>query len=292
MDILTFDIEEWYVERMFKGDSKNKYEKLDSVLGNILELLDEEEKRATFFCLGEMARIFPSVVKRISQKGHEVGCHSNEHLWLTKLDKPAVLKDTRIAIDSLEQCTGTKVTSYRAPAFSIGNDNKWAFEILSECGITRDASVFPAVRDFGGFSSFNQKEPSIVKINGVLLKEFPISTFNLWGTEIAFTGGGYFRLFPYSFVSHQMNLQKYSMTYFHLWDLIPETKRIMTREEYENYFKENGSLLKRYKRFIKSNLGTGRAYTKLVKLIKSKKFISIEEADQIIDWEKVPVVEI
>lgn len=290
MNILTFDIEEWYIEKTYYGDRKSKFVELDIVLDEILDVLDEVNTHATFFCLGEVASSFPSVVKKIDQHGHEIGCHSNKHLWLNKLKLEEVVYDTSRAIDSLEQCIGKKVLSYRAPAFSIGEGNKWAFEVLQECGIERDASVFPAVRDFGGFPSFNQKVPSLIKTNNVVLKEFPISTIKILGSEIAYSGGGYFRFFPYSLISHLMNNQSYSMTYFHIWDLIPETKSIMSRAEYEEYFKETGSLLNRWKRYTKSNLGTKGAFAKLEKLIRSKPFISLANADKQTDWEEAPTV--
>lgn len=292
MNILSFDIEEWYIEKIYNGDRKAKYAEFDSVLGHILDLLAEVNTKATFFCLGELAKSFPLVIRKISQEGHEIACHSNKHLWLTKLNMQEVAEDTKSAIDSLEQCVGKKVVSYRAPAFSIGDKNKWAFQVLSECGIERDASVFPAVRDFGGFSSFNQKVPTLLKFNDSTLKEFPISTLSILGTEIVYSGGGYFRFFPYSFINRQMNHQPYVMTYFHIGDLIPQNYNLMTRIEYEKYFKENGNLLNRTKRYLKSNVGTKGAYDKLLKLIKSNDFISLEEADRKINWVKVPIVEL
>lgn len=290
MNILTFDIEEWYIEKTYHTGSALKYAEFDHVLGSVLDLLDEVKAKATFFCLGELANSFPLVVKTISQHGHEIGCHSNKHLWLTKLTKQELKEDTRQAIEALEQCTGTKVISYRAPAFSIGENNKWAFEILAKYGIERDASVYPAVRDFGGFDTFGQKEPALIKINGITIKEFPVSTVNFFGTETAYSGGGYFRFFPYWYISNKMNRQSYSMTYFHIWDLIPKNKSLLTRAEYEEYFKENGSLLNRSKRYIKGNLGTKGAFEKLMKLIKNKAFINIEKADELIDWKKSPIV--
>jgi len=66
----------------------------------------------------------------------------------------------------------------------------------------------------------------------------------------------------------------------------------MTRAEYEEYFKENGSLLNRYKRYVKSNLGTKGAFHKLVELIRSEKFINLAEADGSIDWNTVPKIEL
>ena len=133
MNILTFDIEEWYAEMVLLGDRQDKYVQYDKCLNDVLDLLDEYKKKATFFCVGSIATTFPHVVKAIQSRGHEIGCHSHRHMLLHGMSRDEVLDDTRHAVNALEQCTGEKVKSYRAPAFSIGPENKWVFEILSLC---------------------------------------------------------------------------------------------------------------------------------------------------------------
>ena len=82
------------------------------------------------------------------------------------------------------------------------------------------------------------------------------------------------------------------MTYFHIGDLLPESKSVMSRKEYEEYFKENGSLVNRYKRFIKTNLGKKGAFDKMTRLIEQTQFINLAAADNQIDWEKAPQITI
>lgn len=289
MNILTFDIEEWYLRKMRYGDTYDKYDVFDSYLNQILDALEARGMKGTFFCVGGMATDFPDVVRRIEQKGHEIGCHSNRHTWLNKMTYEEVKEDTRTAVDALEQCIGKKVKSYRAPAFSIGESNKWAFEILAECGIRRDASVFPAKRDFGGFPQFGHKTPTMIVYNESRIKEFPICTIRLAGKELAYSGGGYFRFFPLGFIQKEMKRADYAMTYFHINDLVQEMNGVMTKEAYESYFKEPGTLLNRYKRYVKSNLGKKSAFDKLMKLVKTTDFVNLEEADSQIDWNDQPL---
>ena len=292
MNIISFDIEEWPLAKAKGITDAAVYAEYDRYLDIILGALDERGFKATFFCTGEMASEFPQVVKLIESRGHEIGCHSNVHTWLNKMTVEECKEDTHAAVDALEQCIGRKVMSYRAPAFSIGESNKWAFEILAENGIERDASVFPAVRDFGGFAGFGQQVPSIVSVDGIKMKEFPIPMATVLGKQIAYSGGGYFRLFPLSFVKSQMAKSDYVMTYFHIGDLLPESKGVMSREAYEAYFKEPGTLKARYTRYIKANLGKKGALDKMLKLIKSEEFENVEGACGKIDWGKVPVVEL
>ena len=292
MNIITFDIEEWALAKAKGITDVAVYAEYDRYLDIILGALDERGFKATFFCTGEMASWFPKVVKIIESRGHEIGCHSNVHTWLNKVTIEECKEDTHAAVDALEQCIGRKVLSYRAPAFSIGENNKWAFEILADNGIERDASIFPAMRDFGGFAGFGQQVPSIVSVEGIKMKEFPIPMTTVLGKQIAYSGGGYFRLFPLGFVKSQMAKFDYVMTYFHIDDLIPEMGGVPSKEAYEAYYKQPGTLKNRYMRYIKANLGKKGALDKMLKLIKSEEFMNIEESCKVIDWESAPEVKL
>lgn len=290
MNILTFDIEEWALAKAGGYGSPETYAKYDEYLDKILSALDERDFKGTFFCTGMMGTDFPEIVRKIYSCGHEIGCHSHRHTWLNLLSKAETSEDTRIAIDALEQCIGQKIKSYRAPAFSIGKSNKWAFEILSQNGITRDASVYPAERDFGGFVEFGEKVPTMVYCNCNVFKEFPVCITTLLGQEMAYSGGGYFRFFPLGFVRKQMAKSDYNMTYFHIADLIPETKSVMPKKDFELYYKIPGTIKNRYLRYIKSNLGKKEAFNKLLELIRCESFVNLEQADKSFDWEQAPSV--
>lgn len=290
MNILSFDIEEWFTRQKRYGSDPSKYAVLDRYLSQILDMLDERQIKGTFFCLGELASHFPSVVKEIDRRGHEIGCHSNSHQWLNKLSIDEVREDTRVGIDVLQQCIGKKIVSYRAPAFSIGNTNKWALEVLAENGIERDSSVFPIARDFGGFPNFGHKKPVTIHYEGFKIKEFPICTIKLLGKDFAYSGGGYFRFFPLWFIKNEINKSEYAMTYFHIGDLLAESNSVLTRDEYEAYFKEPGTLKARYTRYIKYNLGKKSTFKKLSKLIDTVNFVSIDQADKMIDWNQQDAV--
>ena len=287
MNILTFDIEEWFVWDNLGFLTLEKRAEYDRRLGLILDLLDSRGVKATFFCVGMMGERFPDVIKKIAERGHEIGCHSDVHSWLNKMTEKECREDTRSAIDRLEQCTGQKVISYRAPAFSVGEGSEWIFNVLCENGITRDSSVFPAKRDFGGFASFGADTPSVIRCGGSTLHEFPIPVTKTVFGFTAFSGGGYFRFFPYRFVSSRMKGRDYNICYFHLADFVKERK--MTKSEYETYFKEKASGLSLLARSVKTNLGKGRSWSKFDRLLSSFDFVSLAQADSIVDWQGAPV---
>lgn len=292
MNILSFDIEEWALAKAGGYGSSDKYAEYDAFLDRILDMLDERGIRTTCFCTGLMAKDFPQVVKRIQSRGHEIGCHSNQHTWMNKMTETEAREDTHAAVSALEQCIGQKVYSYRAPAFSIGESNKWMFEILASEGIENDSSVFPAARDFGGFPDFQSQVPCKIKYAGIELKEYPISMTNFMSKKMAYSGGGYFRFFPLSFVKGRMKKNNYTMCYFHIADLLPEKGGVPSKVEYEEYYKEPGTLKNRLMRYIKTNLGKSGAYDKMQKLIFTTDFKNLVQASNVVDWNIAPVVEL
>ena len=283
MNILSFDTEEWYLERILFGGRELKYQQYNEAFSKLMDDLDRISIKATFFCLGKLALERPDVIRLIAERGHEIGCHSNEHTWLTKMDEKTLKADTLDAIKALEDVSGQKVVSYRAPAFSITKDNKWAVCVLAECGIENDSSIFPAAREFGGYSAFPQDTPC-------KLKEYPISMTCVLGKTMAYSGGGYFRILPYWLVKSKMKQRDYNISYFHLNDLVNQKFKLKSRKEYEDYFNEPGTLKNRLMRYFKSNIGNADGYGKLVKLISNFPFTSIRDCG--FDWKNVNTIEL
>jgi len=283
MNILTFDIEDWWAYEHYKiGNKKDWLPRLDWYLNEILDLLDERKMKATFFILGKVAKSYPEVVTRIASREHHIGCHSFSHRFWIDATPQDVAEDTRIGLDIIENIVGKKVDAYRAPAFSITENNKWILSILAENGIKYDCSIFPATRSFGGFPSYKTKEPSIIEIDGICIKEFPMAPATILGKEIVYSGGGYFRLFPYWKIHSLVQENDYVMTYFHIKDFDKKQKR-----QYRSL--EGESALSRY---VKNYYGLKNAFPKFCRLISDFDFLSIEEADKMIDWDKQPLIKL
>ena len=194
------------------------------------------------------------------------------------------------SIKALEDVTGQKVVSFRAPAFSITQQNKWAVNVLADCGIENDASIFPTDREFGGYTGFPQDTPCIISHQGAILKEYPISLTSILGKTMAYSGGGYFRLLPYWLVSRTMKQRDYNICYFHLNDLIHHRFEFKNKAEYEKNFMEPGTLKNRIVRYVKMNLGQGDAYGKLQRLLSEHEFVNIQEANGMIEWNKMNTI--
>lgn len=282
MNILTFDTEEWF--HLLDNDSTRSeaqwvnYEKrIEGNVGRILDILDSTNTKATFFVIGWVAKTYPELVKRISEK-YEIGSHTMNHQLVWQQSREDFKQDVEESIHRLEDITGKKITKFRAPGFSIRESEGWAFETLYNLGITTDSSVFPAHHAHGGMPSYPGKGPALIKHNGAAIREFPIPFRTIAGKLIIFSGGGYFRLFPYSKIKKwSEESSDYLLSYIHPRDL--DANQPMIKE------------LNSFRRF-KSYYGLAGAERKLRKWLTDFKFVDLEEAENMIDWSNVPQFEL
>ena len=279
MNILTFDIEEWF--HILDNDSTKSeinwlnYEvRIHENVDRILNFLSENNLSATFFVVGWIAENYPEVVNKIHRYNYEIGSHTHMHQLMYNQSREEVELDIRKSIETLENITGKKVRCFRAPGFSIRDENKWVFEVLHKNGIEIDCSIFPARRAHGGMPKFKDSSPSIIEYNGFRIKEFPINTKNFFLKKLIFSGGGYFRAIPYFLIKKWSSNSNYIMTYFHPRD-----------------FDKNQPILRDINllRRIKCYIGINQCYSKLSKWVNDFDFIDLKEADKIIEWDEVNI---
>ncbi|MBN2259960.1 MAG: polysaccharide deacetylase family protein [Clostridiales bacterium] len=282
MNILTFDIEEWFHimdnETTRTAKEWGNYEtRIQKNMERIYAMLNMANQKATFFCLGWIAETYPDVIREIANNGYEIGTHSRMHQLAYEQSRTEFTEDLSHSVKTLEDMTGQKVRYYRAPGFSIREDNKWAFEVLAELGIEVDCSVFPARRAHGGFPSYKSPIPSIIRYQGIEIKELPINLKYIFGKPVIFTGGGYFRLFPYSLIKKWTFESDYVMSYLHPRD-----------------FDDNQPIIKGLSPFrkFKSYVGLSRSEKKLEAWLSDFDFVDVHHALQIIQWDEVPVIDV
>ena len=280
MKIITFDIEEWFhildnETTKNEKDWANYESRIHQNMERIFEVLETTKTKASFFVLGWIAEKYPEIVRAISDNGYEIGSHTTMHQLVYQQDRNQFQTDVERSIKSLEDISGEKVKMFRAPGFSIRENNKWAFEVLYELGIEIDSSIFPAKRAHGGLPSYGSSEPSILQYNGVQLKEFPINTKTILGKTIIYSGGGYFRIIPYYLLKKWMIEDDYIMSYFHPRDFDPSQPMIKSL-----------SLHRKFKSYV----GLKNSESKLKNWLNDFDFTDIKSADEKINWNKVKIV--
>ena len=81
MNILTFDIEDWYNCDFISEDfAWDKFDYLvDKAFLPVLDEMDRRGLKSTCFCLGWLAEKHPDLIREIARRGHQIGCHSYQH---------------------------------------------------------------------------------------------------------------------------------------------------------------------------------------------------------------------
>lgn len=193
----------------------------------ILAMLDEAGVKATFFTLGWIAERYPQLVRDIVAGGHELASHGYGHERASDLDRQAFTQDVRRAKALLEDLGGVSVQGYRAPSFSIGAQNLWAFDVLAEAGYRYSSSVYPIAHDHYGMPD----SPRFAYPVREGLIEVPVTTNRIGGRNLPSSGGGYFRLLPYGVSRwlirrvNEVDAQS-AVFYFHPWEIDPEQPRV------------------------------------------------------------------
>lgn len=235
MNTLTFDIEDYYQVENFKTvvpfASWDTFESRVHIGTDlILSLLEKYSVTGIFFILGWIAERNPSLVKKIAAGGHEIATHGYAHTMITQQTPEAFRDDVAHSIQILQEITGSKVESYRAPCFSVTKDTLWALDILAELGIKNDYSIFPIHHDRYGIPDAERFPHVIALEGGKNISEYPMSTYEILGKRIPFSGGGYFRLLPIQWIAYmakKMNSEgKPVIFYLHPWECDPSQPRI------------------------------------------------------------------
>lgn len=232
--ILTVDVEEYFQVSAFEDvvdrDEWDSYPSLlEEHVGELLELLDRHEARATFFVLGWAADRHPDVVRRIHEAGHDVASHGWSHRKVQDLDDRELHRELSRSRELLEDITGQDVVGFRAPSFSIGPGMEDALDVLLQEGYRYDSSLYPIRRPGYGYPGVPPEPHRIARAAGTVT-ELPPATASLAGLRIPAGGGAYFRHFPYGVCRRAFEQCSEAgvpgVFYLHPWELDPDQPRL------------------------------------------------------------------
>ena len=198
MNALSVDVEEYYHSLEFEAavpeDQRSHLPtRVEESMDRVLALLDPLRIRATFFIVGQVAEAHPAMVKKIDKAAHEIACHSYRHDLVSRQSPQEFREDVRRAKTILEDLSGKAVIGYRAPNYSIGQDQSWAYDVLLEEGFLYDSSIYPILHDRYGCVNAPRFPYDIRDNGGQKLIEFPVGTTRWFGVNLPIGGGGYFR---------------------------------------------------------------------------------------------------
>jgi len=232
---LTVDVEEYYHAAVFRRGTAGRCtpvleSRVERNVDRLLALMSDRRARATFFVLGEVAALHPEMVRTIAREGHEIGSHGDRHENVDLQTPEQFRADVRRAKARIEDAIGAPVVGYRAPNFSIGRGQSWAYRILLEEGFRYDSSTHPILHDRYGQPGAPRFPYEVCRDGSDSLLEFPIGTARALGVNLPIGGGGYFRLSPLALTRlgfEHVNFveRRPVMFYVHPWEMDPGQPR-------------------------------------------------------------------
>jgi peptidoglycan/xylan/chitin deacetylase (PgdA/CDA1 family) len=111
----------------------------------ILELLDEEDIKATFFVPGWTAEHHTGRTEAILKAGHEIGHHSYLHQWIDPDQPDKEVEELDKGLEALRKTVGVVPRGYRSPA---GETSNFMVELLTERGFLYDSSMMDDINPY------------------------------------------------------------------------------------------------------------------------------------------------
>ena len=229
---LTIDVEDYFqvsaLAPYIPRDQWDVHEcRVERNVERILHMLDDHDTKATFFTLGWIAERYPHLIRSIVDGGHELASHGYGHERASDLTEAAFFADIDSARKLLEDLSGHEVKGYRAPSFSIGEGNLWAFDCLERAGYRYSSSIYPIRHDHYGMPD----APRFAHRVRAGLLEVPVTTARFLDRNWPASGGGFFRLMPYAmsrWLLQHVNRQdrQSAVFYFHPWEIDAGQPRI------------------------------------------------------------------
>jgi polysaccharide deacetylase family protein (PEP-CTERM system associated) len=229
---LTIDVEDYFQVSAFaphiaRSEWPTRECRVERNIHVILDMLAKHDTKATFFTLGWIAQRYPDLIRQIVAQGHELASHGYGHERASDMTEDAFFADIQLAKVILEDLSDAEVQGYRAPSFSIGTGNLWAFDCLARAGYRYSSSIYPIAHDHYGMPD----SPRFAYEVRPGLLEIPVTTLRAFGRNFPSSGGGYFRLLPYPLSRWMLGRvnaadQEAGIFYFHPWEIDVDQPRI------------------------------------------------------------------
>ncbi|MCX6577336.1 MAG: polysaccharide deacetylase family protein [Candidatus Aminicenantes bacterium] len=221
--------------RFLMEDGLGRPERVPANVHGYLEWLKSHGFRCTFFVVGDVAEAYPSLIREIIEKGHEIACHGYRHIPLDQQTPDQFRNLLEANRNALTRAGAKNIQGFRAPIFSLTEKTAWAYEVLKDLGFTYSSSVLPAKNPFYGWPEFG---PRPKMIDGIL--EIPMTVRRFGPYRIPTAGGVYFRVLPAFFIRRSIKKifrsNRPLAGYFHPYDIDTEQERFMHPEINDSRF--------------------------------------------------------
>ena len=205
--LLSFDIEEFDLPREYNVNIENEFEISYEGTKKILDVLNKNNVKATFFVTTSFAEKYPKLIKKISEK-HEIGLHGLKHSDNYNKDEEAFNK-LKKAKEIIETIIDKKIKGFRAPRYQHPD-----YKLINKLEILYDSSCNPTYIP-GRYNNFFKTRKESLKEN---VKIIPLSVYPVLRLPLFWL---FFRNLSliYSKLGTRLN-KKFVCLVFHPWEFV------------------------------------------------------------------------
>ncbi len=213
----------------------------------LLNFLNKESIKCTFFCNARTAEIYPELIREINKNGHQIGSHGYLHVRRDELNDKDFLQDCIKSKTILENIINKDIEGYRSPYLSFTQENYIkSLKLLYQAGYKFDSSV-----TFSFFKKIKYQHPKeILKIQEFIsIKK--LFSIDILGNGINLAGGSIWRVVPSKIIKFLVKFSKSKNSlslYFHPYEF-------GSRLNPQRALGKEASKLKLFLCFLRWNLG-------------------------------------
>lgn len=100
-------------------------------LEQILQILDKNKVKASFFVTGDWVARYPEAIQELSKRGHDIGNHGDNHKHMTQISKNEQVEEIKKAHNRVKSLIGKEMILFRAP---YGDYDEQVVKTARECG--------------------------------------------------------------------------------------------------------------------------------------------------------------
>lgn len=101
-----------------------------SNIREVLDTLDNNNVKATFFLVGSWIDDNKELAQEISTRGHDIGNHSNTHANMKELSEDDLVNELEVTSEKIKNITGKKPDIYRPPFGAVDEESLKLCEAL------------------------------------------------------------------------------------------------------------------------------------------------------------------
>jgi polysaccharide deacetylase family protein (PEP-CTERM system associated) len=222
--ILTIDLEDWFDGLDLTHAERARAERrIEQSTAELIAIMADHGATATVFVPSRVADEHAHLIRYLEDAGHEIGTRGHAH----EVSESEFARELDRSLEAIARAGVPRVSTYRAPGFSITGRSLSVLDILADFGITHDCSVMPTHHPRHRIPA----TPFVIRTSrGQLIHELPVTTVGIGPWRVPIASGRFLRGLPRlvtrALTTHLQQAGQPVTVHIHPWELDAQQPRV------------------------------------------------------------------